>query len=783
MHWQARLFRLAFTVMGLAGALVLIASQVPVTWAPVLMWCLLGWIVTRYDLGFPSPRGVYTVEWAFVLAVLAGPGMGLAALVALSAMAGRIRRERRRDPEANWAMADLAFEAALVVLAVRAAAGALAFIRASGSPAAQAAELPLASMAVFATLELPRASAWALAEGKRLISVWRERSLWKAPYYLVSAAAAGLMLALSPLPPLPVAIFSLPLFALLSRSFQAHVGGVEQERKRAVQVTALQTGMLEALAMAVEARESGGNPHVHRIAKVADLLGRAMGLGPAERQALELAALLHDIGKMAVPDYILSKPGQLLPEEFERLKLHPVVAAEIVERARFPFPVAPMVRSHHERWDGKGYPDGLAGRQIPLGGRILAVVDALDALLSERSYRRALPLPQALEAIERDAGAAYDPDVVQAVRDHAAEIEGVLRKPPEPDEEPPEFLRAIADAHREEQQVQELLEQISTSRDFGQVMPMIEKRLQRIVPHHTAAVWLHENNHLVLHLAFGRDQAALKGARLPLGEGVSGRSAARKRAMVNLPIGGEFSLAIGTSARHAGHTAVAAPFVTEEGLAGVMTLYGPGQPEFQWQHARLLMAFAPRFVSWLESVRRVQQAEAQASQDALTGLPNASALFLKLQQEIARNHREGGRLAVLVCDLDGFKGVNDTFGHLAGNDVLRRVAAGLRERCREYDFVARMGGDEFVILLPGIGAEPIDDRILSFSRAVTEAGRQVCGHPAVSLSVGVAYFPADGASPDELLARGDERMYANKRIRKARGHLSPDTAHSMYPGV
>lgn len=784
MQWQARVFQLFFVVMGMAGTFWLVASQVPVTWVPVLTWCAVGWAVGKFQWGFPSPRGVFTVEWAFVLAVLAGPGMGIAALVGLFALAGRVwgGREDWRGP-GGFAWRDFAFEAALVVLAVRAGAGALIAAQTSGNQSAEAAALPLAGLAVFATLELPRASAMALTERRRLITVWREESLWKVPYYLVSSAVGALMLALSPLPPVAVAVMSLPLFALLSRSFQAQVGGVQQERRRAIEVSELHTGMLEALALAVDARESGGRLHVHRIKLAARMLGEALHVPPAELKALEIASLLHDIGKMAVPDYILTKPGRLQPEEYERLKLHPVVGAEIVERARFPIPVAPLIRAHHERWDGKGYPDGLSGFQIPLGARILSVVDALDALLSERPYRRALPLSQAIEAIEREGGSAFDPEVVDALGKLAHQLKEALRAPGEDVHEYPAFLQMIAEAHREEQQVQELLEQINASPDFERVLPLVEERLRNVVPHHTAAVWLQEDSQLVLQLAAGRDRALLEGARLPLGEGVTGRAAARRRVMVNMPVGAEFSLAIGTAERHAGHTAVAAPFVTDTGVAGVMTLYGAGQPEFEARHARVIAAFAPRFASWIASARRYQRAEVQAAQDALTGLPNAAALFLKLQQELARGGRTSKRLAVLVCDLDGFKGVNDTFGHLAGNQVLQRVATGLRERCREYDFVARMGGDEFVVLLPGLGPEPIDDRVLSFSLAVTEAGRQVCGHPAVALSVGIAYFPADGATPDELLARADERMYANKRMRKARGPLTPDTAHFMYPNV
>src|SRR5438034_5738556 len=131
-------------------------------------------------------------------------------------------------------------------------------------------------------------------------------------------------------------------------------------------------------------------------------------------EALHAAALLHDIGKLAVPEHIISKPGRLTPEEFEKMKIHPIVGAEILEQVRFPYPVAPIVRSHHEKWDGSGYPDGLSGDAIPIGARILSAVDCLDALASDRQYRRALPLDEAMAEAEREAGKSFDPTVVAA---------------------------------------------------------------------------------------------------------------------------------------------------------------------------------------------------------------------------------------------------------------------------------------------------------------------------------------------------------------------------------
>ena len=141
-------------------------------------------------------------------------------------------------------------------------------------------------------------------------------------------------------------------------------------------------------------------------------IGKELGLGGSALKALQAAALLHDIGKLAIPEHIISKPGKLTPEEFDKMKIHPIVGAEILQKVQFPYPAAPIVRSHHEKWNGAGYPDGLQGEQIPIGARILAAVDCLDAVATDRPYRRALPLEEAIEVVASEAGKSYDPKVV-----------------------------------------------------------------------------------------------------------------------------------------------------------------------------------------------------------------------------------------------------------------------------------------------------------------------------------------------------------------------------------
>src|SRR3989475_5368989 len=166
---------------------------------------------------------------------------------------------------------------------------------------------------------------------------------------------------------------------------------------------------IEALALAIEAKGQTTHDHLQRVRIYALEVAKDLQVPPEEREALQAAALLHDIGKLAIPEHIISKPGRLTPEEFEKMKIHPVVGAEILERVRFPYPVVPIVRAHHEKWDGSGYPFGLKGTDIPIGARILSAVDFLDAMASDPQDRPAPPMHRVFPRPAAESGKAFDP--------------------------------------------------------------------------------------------------------------------------------------------------------------------------------------------------------------------------------------------------------------------------------------------------------------------------------------------------------------------------------------
>ena len=202
-----------------------------------------------------------------------------------------------------------------------------------------------------------------------------------------------------------------------------YLGRIDDERRHVEEMADLHLATIEALALAIDAKDQTAQSHIRRVQVYATSIARGLGMSDTEIQGVKTAALLHDIGKLAVPEHILSKPGPLTQEEFQKIRIHPQVGAEIISAVPFPYPVAPLILSHHERWDGKGYPQGLKGEEIPLGARILSVVDYYDALTSDRPYHKAMTPDAATSLLQQEAGRALDPAVVQMFVKMSAEME------------------------------------------------------------------------------------------------------------------------------------------------------------------------------------------------------------------------------------------------------------------------------------------------------------------------------------------------------------------------
>jgi diguanylate cyclase (GGDEF)-like protein/putative nucleotidyltransferase with HDIG domain len=669
--------------------------------------------------------------------------------------------------------------------------------------------LMVAALVFFFANTLPISIVIALTEGKSSRKVWSECYFWSFPYYLVGAAAVGLVGIVNRSAGWETSLLVLPLIYWVYRSYRLYLGRLEAEKERVEvekrhveQIASLNMRTIEALALAIEAKDHTTHTHLQRVRTYAVAVAAQLNLPESEIEALRAAALLHDIGKLAVPEQIINKPGKLTAEEFEKMKVHPLVGAEILQRVAFPYPVAPIVRSHHERWDGTGYPEGLSGEQIPIGARILAAVDCLDALASHRQYRPALPLAEAMSKVKEMAGKWFDPQVVEILESRFVELERMAQmsvaqmaedtlathtlskmvrverglapatgfERTEPTlglADNADFLTSIASARQEAQTMFELSQDLGISLSLSETLSVLSMRLRRMIPYDSIAVFVNRNGWLLPELVSGENFRMLSSLKIKLGEGLCGWVAANCKPIVNGNPQVEAGYVVDPGKHIALQSALVVPLEGLNGVVGVLAMYQANRDAFTPDHLRILLAVASKVALSVENALKYQQAESSATTDYLTGLPNARSLFMHLAQEVARCRRMKTSLAVMVCDIDGFKQINDSFGHLEGDKLLREFTTRLKDVCRGYDYVARMGGDEFVITAPGLTPEAATEKAERLNQAAIESGRDVCGRDLITLSVGMAFCPEDGFDVERLLAEADRRMYSMKQIHHA----------------
>jgi diguanylate cyclase (GGDEF)-like protein/putative nucleotidyltransferase with HDIG domain len=753
---------------------------------------LISALASVLKVTLPGVTGTMSVSYVFILTGVAQMSLGETLLLGCAGVFIQTVWRCKRRPKLIQVLFNVASMALSITLAYT-----IYHVWSVARLAEDLVKLAVAACAFFVANTGLVTGVVSLTEGKSASHVWRECYFWSFPYYLVGASIAGGISLASDRFGWPAPLAVLPVIYTIYRSYRLYLARLSDERDHARQMATLHLETIESLALAIEAKDHTTHDHLQRVQVYAAQLGCDLNLSEDEMQALRAACILHDIGKLAVPEHILSKPGKLSPEEFEKVKIHPVVGAEILGRVHFPYPVVPIVRAHHEKWDGSGYPDGLRGESIPKGARILAAVDCLDALASHRQYRPALPVDRAMAFIRAEAGKAFDPEVVEALEHRYVELEQIAtsqlagvprlskdvpvtrgkrpaagletseRKGSNSGEPLPDFLSSIAAARQEAQMLFELTQALGNSLSLHETLSVLDSRLSRLVPYDSIAIYIQRGNVLVPEYTSGEDSRALASLQIPVGSGLSGWVVENGKPIINgnpaVEPGYVPSLGKGTVLG----SALAVPLQGMRGVIGVLALYRVERDTFAKDDLRVLLAVNLKVSLAIENALAFRQAEITATTDGLTNLPNARSLFLHLDAELARAKRMQSNLAVVVCDLDGFK-VNDRYGHLEGNRVLKSVAARLRESCREYDYVARMGGDEFVILLPGLHSRDLPEKLAQLGRLVSEAGYEVCNDNSLSISGGAAFYPHDGHDAETLLAEGDRRMYHYKHSRKSR---------------
>jgi putative nucleotidyltransferase with HDIG domain len=482
-----------------------------------------------------------------------------------------------------------------------------------------------------------------------IINSCKENFLWVAPMFLPTGTAASLIYFALQHDLLITTIIGAPIFLAIYLGHRQYRNSVDQR------IGIMEKGhreTIEALAVAINAKDEVTHEHVLRVQIYAAGVARLLGCSDTEVDALKAGALLHDIGKIAVPDYILNKPGKLTAAEFEKMKMHTIAGAQILGRVEFPYPVVPVVRHHHERWDGKGYPDGLSAENIPLTARILSVVDCFDAVREDRQYRKGLSREDAIELIMQGSGTQYDPRVVGTFITHLPEFEAEIlahKDVPAPTfgieqmEELSEAARSVAPAAglaeaedeaaiapantRQLRAIYLLTQAINGVSGRDEILETFIEKLRDVVSYDTCAVTLvmpNTGDNLVLHAA-GEHGASLVGRKVLPGEGVTGWAIANRQSFCNTDP--RLDLPPSLADRFAAYRTLAAfPIMKDKDVLGAVSLYSSELAEYNKEHQKLIeeaTAFLATALSaatdeTVAPIRLKAEAEALAQQPAQT---------------------------------------------------------------------------------------------------------------------------------------------------------------------
>ena len=652
--------------------------------------------------------------------------------------------------------------------------------------------------------------------GQNGFRVWRTTFLWTAPSFFAGACVSTLGLMLFSSHSAYILLLLSPLGWVLYQNYATTTARTEEKQQHIEELQLSQEHLadlylatIKSLALAIDAKDQYTHQHILRVQRYAVAAAKHLGLTGSELEAINTGALLHDIGKLGVPEYVLLKPGRLTDEEFAKIKQHPEIGAAILDPVEFPWPVLPVVRSHHEKWDGTGYPDGLAGEDIPRTARILAVADVYDALTSSRSYRNAWTHERACEVIRKDRGSHFDPAIADAflaiitgvVEEMAREGDGPLVAAAPASASPADqAARAIHRASSELWALYEVVQTLSSSVGLEETLEILGRKLEALLPGTTALFLLRRTDgeepdseeapvrpeEMTVRSAVGVNREFFSGAKT-LGQ--TSVSVARDCATYLGEYDADDLLLISSQTTQWTplQTALIVPVVHQGAVLGTINLYHPNAHAFSDHDRQLLETIADRAATALFNGLLFDRTRSHAFTDPLTGLYN----IRHITQHVEECCREAAPFALLCLDLDSFKPINDNFGHQKGDQVLRDLSALFLAALRPGDVAARYGGDEFLVYVQGGSAENAEALAARLQQAV-ESYEPGLFHPrlgALHLGVSIGYgcFPADGTDFASLIAAADAHMYREKTERKL-GRLAGEsraslTVHSPDPSA
>ena len=613
-----------------------------------------------------------------------------------------------------------------------------------------------------------------------------EMVLAGAPGHLISFAATIVLVITFDHFGTAFGLVIIPIAIVGNVAFEIHCRLLENKTRQIGEASRIHLATVEALATAIDARDQLGVGHVRRTQLYAVGIGNALGLDEDEINALRTGALLHDIGKLAVPDHILNKPGKLTAAEMEKTKIHPAVGASILAKVGFPYPVVPTVKHTRERWDGTGYPEGLKKNAIPLTARILTVADSYDTLRVTRPYRAAVSREDACNFLRSRAGTQFDPNIVSTFLrnlrafewevesqglSYLMDISGIPSQPTDDTASPVHFAEQIKLANREVFTLYEMARDFSSSLNLEETLSLFTKKVGEFVPFDTCLVYLLDESNEFATAVYveGKNEAVLRGKRVTVGEGATGYVLKKRKSVENVDPSLDFVSSHSEISRQ--YVAMACiPLIADEKVVGAISLYSTQLAIYEEEHLRLLKTFSKIASDAISKSVRHAETESHALTDAMSGLPNARSLQIQFERELARAKRGGHSLQVLMLDLDGFKAVNDTHGHKAGDRMLKEIGLVIRNELRDYDCLARYGGDEFVAIVPETDSADVIELCRRIETAVCEFALPLGSETfaSVGVSIGTAAFPNQGDTFEQLIVSADEAMYRTKAFHKQR---------------
>ena len=526
------------------------------------------------------------------------------------------------------------------------------------------------------------------------------------------------------------------------------------------------------LAGAIELREAL-HSRAREHAELAERFARHLGLDAAACRRVRYAALLQDLGKLSLPDTILKKRGRLDAEERALLMTHPVVGADLLHRFKPLADLAPVVRSHHEWFNGEGYPDGVRGESIPIETRVVAVVNAFFNVSFDLPHKTDRTIAEGLEEVGHFAGINLDPTLteqfLEMVREGATrplawyqELEKWLFAAQPPATAGSKDILSVADS-RELRIIYRIAQETTAVLELATLLDRIVKIIRDVMGYYLVSILLPGEKQTELRVgAYSGYDRDITGMTIPMKDGITGWVFTHGTPLV-IPDVHKEARYIGLDPKV--RSELAFPLISQGRVVGVLNVESDQLDAFSETDLGLMTAVGSQLASNLEVAQLHDRLKREASHDPLTRLFNRRLFVERLEQEIARAQQSSAPFSIIFLDVDELKRINDTYGHLAGDALLREVANTLMDAVRGEDLVARYGGDEFVLLLPATASQAAASVAQRISEGIGRhrfmAGRELLEIPGVSL--GIATFPDQGRTVEQLLAAADATLYQQKR--------------------